>query len=63
MIHVIDFDQIGILTCLAPQNDHQNLHFVKDIYVVGKKWPETVVNLSNTKIVSFFIGQSLVRKN
>ena len=42
--NVIAFDPIKIQTCLAPQNDHQYLNFVKDIYVVGKKWPEMVVN-------------------
>ena len=34
---VIDFEPIGIKTCLAPQNDHLSLSFVKDIHVVGKK--------------------------
>ena len=31
------FDPIGIQTHLAPQNDRQNLSFVKGNYVVGKK--------------------------
>jgi hypothetical protein len=34
---------------------------VKDVYVVGKKWPEMVVNWPNAKVVSFFIGQSLAK--
>ena len=33
---VITFEPIKIWTCLAPQNDHLNLNFVKDIYVVGE---------------------------
>ena len=40
---VINFEPIGIKTCLAPQNDRLNLSFVKDIHVVGKKWPEVVL--------------------
>ena len=31
------FDPIDIYTCLALQNDCQNLNFVKDICVVGKE--------------------------
>ena len=27
----------GFQTCLAPQNDHLNLSFVKDIHVVAKE--------------------------
>ena len=34
---VIAFDPIKILTCWAPQNDRQNLNFVKGMYVVGEK--------------------------
>ena len=35
--YAIAFNQIKILTCWAPQNDHLNLSFVKNIYVVGGK--------------------------
>ena len=35
--NVINFDQIKIQTCLAPQNDRQHLIFVKDIYVDAEK--------------------------
>jgi hypothetical protein len=35
--NVIVFDPIKIQTCLAPQNDHQHLIFVKDTYVDAKK--------------------------
>ena len=31
---VITFEPIMIKTCIAPQNDHLNFSFVKDIYVV-----------------------------
>ena len=34
---VITFELIKIPTCLATQNDRQNLRFVKDIRVVAKK--------------------------
>ena len=37
VIYVIAFDPINIQTCLAPQNDHQNLSFVKDNHVLGQK--------------------------
>ena len=40
--YVVAFDTINIFTHWAPQNDHQNLSFVKDIYVVAKKWPQMV---------------------
>ena len=33
----ITFELIKVKTCSAPQNDHLNLIFVKDIYVVDKK--------------------------
>ena len=43
MFSVISFEPIEIHTGLAPQNDHLNLSFVKDVYVVAKqmvlKWP------------------------
>ena len=32
---------------------------MKDVYVVGKKWPEMVVNWPNAKVVIFVNGQSL----
>ena len=58
-MYVIDFDSIGIYTCLALQNDSQNLYFVKYICVVGKKWTEMVVKWPNAKVVSFFSKQTL----
>ena len=36
---VVAFDPIKIFTHEAPQKDRLNLSFVKDIYVVAKKWP------------------------
>ena len=35
--YIVAFDSIEIQTHLDPQNDHQNLIFVKDIHVVGKE--------------------------
>ena len=37
MFCLVAFDLIELLTHLAPQNDHQILIFVKDIYVLGGK--------------------------
>ena len=37
MIYVVAFDPINIQTCLAAQNDGQNLSFVKDEHTCGKK--------------------------
>ena len=34
---IFAFEPIKTYTHLAPQNDRQNLNFVKDVYVVGKK--------------------------
>jgi hypothetical protein len=53
------FYPIGIYIHLALQNDCQNLNFVKDICVVGKKWQEMVVKWPTTKVVSFFSEQTL----
>ena len=41
---------------LEPQNDRQNLSFVKDEHAYGKKWPEKVVQRSFMKGHSFPIG-------
>ena len=35
--NVIAFNPIKIQTCLAPQNDRQDLSFVKDTYVDAKQ--------------------------
>ena len=59
MIYVVAFDPIKIQTCLAPQNDCQNLSFVKDNYVVGKKRPEMVVNSPTNSFVLFLSVQTL----
>ena len=37
VFYLVAFDPIEIQTCSAPQNDRQNLIFVKDVYEVGKK--------------------------
>ena len=58
-MYVIDFDLIGILTRLPPQNDHQNLNFVKDIYVVGKKMARNGCKMAKRKSCQFFSEQAL----
>ena len=40
--YVVAFDPNKIYTHWVPQNDRLNLSFVKDVYVVAKKWPEIV---------------------
>ena len=40
---VITIVPIMIQTCLAPQNDHLNLSFVKDFMWFTQKWPQMVV--------------------
>ena len=42
--YVLAFDTNKIYTHWAPQNDRLNLSFVKDTYIVAKKWPEMVKN-------------------
>ena len=37
VFYLVAFDPIEIQTCSTPQNDRQNLIFVKDIYEVGEK--------------------------
>ena len=37
LIYFVAFDPIKIQTCSAPQNDHLNLSFVKDINVACEK--------------------------
>ena len=39
LFFVITFELIISKTFEAPQNDRQNLIFVKDIYTYGEKWP------------------------
>ena len=56
-------DSIGIQTHLAPQNDHQHLSFVKDIYVVGQKVTKNGCKMAKLKSCHFFIGQSLYESN
>ena len=61
LIYVIGFDPIKILHCLALQNDHQNLSFVKTIDSVDKRWPEILVKWSTPSFVIFILKQSLFR--
>ena len=50
---VITFTPIIIQTCSTPQNDLQNLSFVKDEHTYGKNWPEVVFQRSFIKKHSF----------
>ena len=42
VIYAVAFDPIKILTCWAPQNNRQNLSFVK-VELPAKKWPKIVI--------------------
>ena len=51
------------ISMLLPKKDHkrsENDFFVKDINVVGEKWPEMVVKWPNLKVVSFFTHKSIL---
>ena len=37
VFHIVAFDSIEFQICLDPQNDKQNISFVKDVHVVDKK--------------------------
>ena len=54
MIYVVAFDPIKIQTCLAPQNDCQNLSIVKDNYVVREKMSRNGRKNSNLKFCILF---------
>ena len=57
---VITFEPIISKTCQAPQNDRQNLSFVKDEYAYGKK----VARKGHTEMIykgTFISKQSLDR--
>ena len=47
-IYVVTFDPIQIQTTLAPQNDNQQLSFVKDSYIVAKKMTRIGCKMANS---------------
>ena len=49
VFYIEAFDMIEVQTCLAPQNDHRNLSFVKDIYVVGNKMTRNGCKIAKVK--------------
>ena len=55
---VITSEPIMIFTCSAPQNDHLNFSFVKDIYVDGEKLAR-----NGRKTTIYILWVSQVRKN
>ena len=54
LFYVIDFYPIGIYTCLALQNDRQNLNCVKDICVIGKTMARNGCKMAKRKSCQFF---------
>ena len=63
VFNAVAFDPIKIWTCLAPQNGHQHLSFVKDYNVVGKKRPKMVKKwpCMRHKFTVFFLSK--LKKN
>jgi hypothetical protein len=49
----VAFDPIKILTCVALQNDHQNLSFVKATNVVGKKMTRNTCKITISYLCHF----------
>ena len=56
---VITVEPIKIQTCSAPQNDHLNLSFVKEIYVVCENMARKGLKSSAIWAVANFVDQSL----
>ena len=57
MFYVVAFDPIKISTCLAPQNDHQHLGYVKEH---GEKMTRYGLKMvKNSKVVSFESNKSI----
>ena len=54
LFYVIDFYPIGIYTCLALQNYHQNINFVNDICLVGKKMARNGCKMAKRENCHFF---------
>ena len=54
MIYVVALGPIKIQTCLAPQNDCQNLSFVKGAYVAGKEMTRNGRKITKCKGCLFF---------
>ena len=61
VIYVIDFDPIRVFTCLALQNDRQNLNFVKEIFVAVKTMARNDCKMAKHRSCHFFSEQTLVR--
>ena len=61
MIYVIDFDPIGISTCLALQNNSQNLNFVKDVCVDGKKMARNGYKMAKHRSCQVFFQTDFLR--
>ena len=55
VFYVVVFHPIKKMTCLALQHDRQNLCFVKDIYVVGKKMTRNGHKMTKLKSIIFWI--------
>ena len=55
VFYSVAFDPIKIQTCLAPQNDCQQLSFLKDVSVVGKKMTRNDPKMAKLKGCIFYI--------
>ena len=63
MFYVVAFDPIRIHKCLAPQNDHQYLNFVKYVYVVGKKRARIGPKIAKLKGCLFYFEMEYTNQN
>ena len=55
VFYAVAFDLIKIWTHLAPQNEHQNLNFMKDTHVVGKKMTRNDRKIAKCKGCDIYI--------
>ena len=58
---VITFESIRIQTRNELQNNRSNLSFVKDKYIVGKKWPDMVVKRPFISFYFLRVSQACAR--
>ena len=55
VFYALAFDVIRIWTRLAPQNEHQNLNFMKDALVVGKMMTRNDCKIAKCKVCDIYI--------
>ena len=63
VFNVLAFDPIEGQILLTTQNDHQNLSFLKNTNVVGKKMTRKGLKMGITKVTIFLSGTHVIRKH